>query len=197
MKNIFLSILLLSVVSCKESRTENPEQNNAVANAESSITDQLKSGTRFDNNMVDKIYFELRKNDEQLQNLDRKIEKSLEEAQKIINEKEKVLSKSNDYYRDADSRLRIIKDSTLKKTVENELKISESKYDLKTKPVRDKIIELQKSIDATMDYYASFKIRKTLPEIEKYQNQNPLAPKNLELLVKKQNLLTAELKTMK
>lgn len=45
--------------------------------------------------------------------------------------------------------------------------------------------------------YTAFKIRKTLPEIEKYQNAHPLKTDNLNTFITKQNKLLEELKKFK
>lgn len=46
-------------------------------------------------------------------------------------------------------------------------------------------------------HYSAFKIRKTLPEIEKYQNAHPLKTDSLEKFIEKQNKLLIELKNLK
>ena len=46
-------------------------------------------------------------------------------------------------------------------------------------------------------YVYFFKIKKTLPEIEKYQNQNPLKIEELKKMVENQNQLLEKLKNMK
>ena len=47
------------------------------------------------------------------------------------------------------------------------------------------------------DYYSFFKIKKTLPEIEKYQNQNPLKLEELKKIIADQNQLLEKLKNIK
>lgn len=47
------------------------------------------------------------------------------------------------------------------------------------------------------DQYIVFKIRKTLPEIEKYQTAHPLKTDNLDAFINKQNKLLEELKKLK
>ncbi|WP_159436354.1 hypothetical protein [Chryseobacterium indoltheticum] len=45
--------------------------------------------------------------------------------------------------------------------------------------------------------YNAFKIKKTLPEIEKYQNAHPLKTDSLNNFINKQNQLLNELKNLK
>ena len=71
------------------------------------------------------------------------------------------------------------------------------KFDLK----KDKLEELKKQVNLNYNkifsFYDAIKIRKTLPEIEKYQNANPLKIDSLENNIKKQNQLLVELKNLK
>lgn len=196
MKNLLLIILLLPVFSCNEKIAENPKQNNAVADAESSISGKLESGSRYESSLVDKIYYELIKNDEKLKNFDERLKNIFETSSKTISEKQKVLSKSNQYYDDAHSIVKNYGDSLLKKQTEALIKASSERYDAKTLTLRNLITQLEKGNTSIADHYSAFKIRKTLSEIEKYQNQNPLDSKDLEKLIIKQNQLLAEIKKL-
>lgn len=195
-KILFASALALSVLSCKENKSENaPIAENAIDNSESSISGSLKSGRK--DNMIDKIYFELLKNDKNLKALDDKVSKVSEESGKVLSLYGETLNKSESFYLDAHQQAEMIKDSLLKQQVEKEIKISADQYDLKISNVKELIAKLNKNSDDINNLYTAFKIRKTLPEIVKYQNAHPLKADSLENVINKQNHLLNELKNFK
>ena len=197
MKKILItSTLFLLIVSCSKKSENNPLENNAVDNVESSVSNSLKSA-REKGNMVLEIYSELLKNDKKLQDLEQRIEKVRTETQSTISEYEKIIYKSDSYYNDAKQLTRSINDSLMKKEIEREIKFSSEKYDLKTKKVKDLIVKINQNSSTIEDQYITFKIKKTLPEIEKYQNAHPLKTDSLNNFINKQNQLLNELKNLK
>jgi len=197
MKKIFFSsILALSLLSCSENKPENkPIIKNAVDNADSSIKGSFESNRN--ENMIDNIYSELIKNDKKLSALDDRITKTNEKSRKVTEQYEYVLNKSESYYRDADYEAKAITDSLLKHQIENQIKISSDQYVLKIKNVKNIIAQLNKNTERMNDFYTAFKIKKTLPEIEKYQNAHPLKTDSLNNFINKQNVLLNELKNLK
>ncbi|PIF45967.1 hypothetical protein CLU96_2983 [Chryseobacterium sp. 52] len=195
-KILFASALALSVLSCKENKPGNATVvENAVDNAESSVSGSLKSYRN--DNMVDKIYSELIKNDKNLKTLDDKLIKVYEESGKVLGLYGETLHKSEDFYRDAHYQAGTIKDSLLKQQMEKEIKISSDHYNQKISKVKELIAKVNKNSDDINNFYTAFKIRKTLPEIGKYQNAHPLKTDSLENFINKQNQLLNELKNIK
>lgn len=195
MRKIFCTILLISIISCGENKKEQPLVENAVDNADYSIKGSFESGR--DENIIDKTYSELIKNDKKLSALDDKVVKAYESSNKVLKKYKDVLYKSESFYRDAKYQVNSITDSILKHQVEDQIKISADKYNLKIKNVKDLIAQLNKNTEKMNDLYTVFKIRKTFPEIEKYQNAHPLKTDSLDNFIKKQNALLSELKSLK
>lgn len=75
--------------------------------------------------------------------------------------------------------------------------MSSVQYNSKLKNVKNLILQLDKNTEKINDFYNTFKIRKTLPEIEKYHNAHPLKTDSLINFINKQNMLLNELKNMK
>ncbi|MFP3831495.1 hypothetical protein [Chryseobacterium sp. SIMBA_028] len=195
-KILFASVMALSLLSCKENRTENaPIVENAVDNAKSSISGSLKSG-RYEN-QIDQIYSEIIKNDKNLKALDDKVQKAGQETQKVLQNYNKVLSISESYYREAEYQMKSITDSLIKKQVETAVKTSAERYNLKTGNIKVLIVQINKNNETLGNLYTAFKIRKTLSEIEKFQNAHPLKTDSLESFIKRQNKLMEELKNIK
>lgn len=196
MKKIFLAFSLILLFSCTESKYEDkPIVENAVDNTDSSIKSSFGSGR--DEDLIDKIYSELIKNDKKLSILDDKMLKTYEKSKAVLENYQNVLNKSESYYTAANFHAKTITDSILKQKIESQIKMSSEKYDLKIKKIKNIISLLDKNTEKINDFYSAFKIRKTLPEIEKYQNAHPLKTDSLEKFIEKQNKLLIELKNLK
>ncbi|MNI01876.1 hypothetical protein D3C73_547330 [compost metagenome] len=198
MKNVlFASTLALSILSCQENKRQNlPIVENAVDNAESAVSGSFKS-YRGNNITVNNIYSELIKDDKNLTALNSRIVKTLEETEKVLAVYKNVLNTTKSYYQDADDQTKAITDSLLKKQVEKEISASSDRYDLKVKNITDHVSQITKNNEKLVSTYTAFKIRKTLPEIEKYQNAHPLKTDSLNTFIIRQNKLLEELKKFK
>lgn len=195
-KSLISTSLFLLIFSCSEKPENKPLENNVVDNVESSSSISLKSA-RGKGNMVLDIYAELLKNDKSLLNLEQKIEDVYKNTNTVISEYENIINKSDSYYNDAEQLTRSITDSLVKKEIERDIKFSSERYDLKTKKIKGLIVQINKNTSIIQDQHTIFKIKKTLPEIEKYQNSHPLKTDSLENLINKQNQLLDELRNLK
>ncbi|KMQ58923.1 hypothetical protein ACM40_18335 [Chryseobacterium sp. BLS98] len=194
-KILFTAILALSIISCKENESGNAGAvENAVDDTNSSIKGSFESGRS--ENMIDKIYSELAKKDKNLKELDEKLVKLNEESRKVLAAYDEILNKSESFYQDAHFQATSVKDSLLKQHLEKEITISSDSYNQKISKVKELIDKVNTNNDHIANLYTAFKIRKTLPEIEKYQNAHPLKTDNLESFIKKQNVLLDELKKL-
>jgi len=194
-KILFASAIALSIISCKENKPENtPAVENAVDNADSKL-----SSTRYikSQNMLDAIYYEQIKNDERLKRLDKKITLLQEDRRKVKDLYNDILRKNDEYYSDAEYGANSINDSVLRKQIINLVKESSDKYYLKTQKLKKLTLQINRNSQTIYSYYVAFKIRKTLPEIEKYQNAHPLKTDSLESFINKQSQLLNELKNLK
>jgi len=200
-KILFASAVVLSLLSCSENKSRQaPTVENAVDNAESSVSGAIKNNTRYssrEGNLVHEIYQELIKNDKALQDLDKRITIINQETEDAMTEYDDVIQKSETYYNDATALSNSVTDSVTKKQIEKEIKTSSEKYDIKTQTIRDLIAKIKANRTKVHDQYLVFKIRKTLPEIEKYQNAHPLKTDSLNQFINKQNKLLEELKNLK
>lgn len=196
MKNIlFVSSLTILLLSCKQTKPKNEDIiENAAENTTSNIPIKRLSNIKY---MVDAVYYEQIKNDESLTNFDEKFHSLQEDSRKMNQMYNDIIGKSDDYYSDAEIRAKGIKDSVLKKQIISLLKDSSIKYNVKV----EKLKELKNQININhyklYGFYDAFKIRKTLPEIEKYQNAHPLKTDSLDNFIKKQHALLNDLKSLK
>lgn len=190
-KILFVAALALTVISCRENK---PVIENAVDNTDSKI-----SSSRYikGQNMLDAIYYEQIKNNENLKNLDKKIILLQEDSRKVKDLYDDILRKNDEYYSDAEYGAKSINDSALRKNIINLVKESSDKYNIKTQKLKELSLKITKNSQNIYSYYIAFKIRKTLPEIEKYQNAHPLKTDSLDRFINKQNKLIEELKKLK
>lgn len=196
MKNLLIITTLLLLFSCKE-KTENAvvaaENSNVISSVES------KTGSRYSkgSSLIDAIYFEMIKDDKVLKALDEEINLIRKNSDELISQKQELLIKPSEYYGEVNREIAMIKDSVLKKEMQNFIKESSDNFTRKEKELEMVIKDLEINNGRINDYYSFFKIKKTLPEIEKYQNQNPLKLEELKKMIADQNQLLEKLKNMK
>lgn len=197
MKKIFLTAsLILFLFSCTENKSgNNPLADNAVDHTESSISGSFKKSRN--EHMIDQIYYELIKDDNKLKALDDRINKTNQEANAVISKYDKILENSESYYRDALYHTSSITDSLMKQDITKLITNSSDRYNLKIQNVKNLIALVNTNEEKMNNLYIIFKIKKTLPEIEKYQNAHSLKPDSLNTFINKQNKLLNELKNLK
>ena len=183
------------MISCKKNiSTENKIVEKAAENTESSFPIKRMS---YSQDILDGMYSELMKNDPKLQAFDEKIISMQKNSSIIQKLNDDIIKNTSDYYEQAENSAKSIQDSVLKKEIMELVKNSSDNYYIK----KDKFEELKRQLKINnqkiYSFYQAVKIRKTLPEIEKYQNANPLKTDSLESYIKKQNQLINELKNSK
>ena len=196
MKNLLIITTLVLLFSCKE-KTENAVVAAGNSNVISSV--ESKTGSRYSkgSSLIDAIYFEMIKDDKVLKALDEEINLIRKNSDELISQKQELLIKPSEYYGEVNREIAMIKDSILKKEMKNFIKESSDNFTRKEKELEMVIKDLEINNGRINDYYNFFKIKKTLPEIEKYQNQNPLKLEELKKIIADQNQLLETLKNMK
>lgn len=196
MKNLLIIATLFLLFSCKE-KTENA----VVAAGNSTVVSSVesKSGSRYSkgSSLIDAIYFELIKEDKVLQALDDEINLIQKNSLELIKKKKELLEKSTEYFGEINHKIKAVKDSVLKKEMQNFIKESSDKFTTNKENLQTVIRQIDSNNRKINDQYDFFKIKRTLPEIEKYQNQNPLKLEELKKMIADQNELLEKLKNMK
>ncbi|WP_027385415.1 hypothetical protein [Chryseobacterium gregarium] len=196
MKKIFItSTLFLFIISCQENKTaDNDMVEKAVENTESSFSIKRMSKSKA---IIDGIYIEKIKDDEHLKGFHKRF-LSLQNDSRIMKDLyDDIIRSSENYYADADMRTKNIMDSALQKEVLDLLKNSSEKYDVKINKLNALKIQVNFNIIKLNSFYDIYKIKKTLPEIENYQETHPLETDSLQNFINKQNRLLNELKNLK
>ncbi|MFC6267505.1 hypothetical protein [Frigoriflavimonas asaccharolytica] len=203
MKKFGFLLLPILLFSCKENSSIKKnadlpsEEKNVVENIETKSTDPFQKTYRTNAGMVEDIYSQLLLKDKNLAKLDTQIKNLNTKTTETISVYENVLANSDNYYKDAQQKTTTFKDSLMRKKVDSVMVNSFNNYAEKTANVRNYIAAAKSNITIINDNYDSFKIFKTLPEIEKYQNTNSFDLTNINKLMAEQNKILTELKKAK
>ena len=196
MKNLLIITTLLLLFSCKE-KTENAVVAAENSNIISSVGSQKGSRYSEGSSLIEAIYFEMIKDDKELQALHDEINLIGKNSFELVKKKRELLIKPSEYYTEVNREIAMIKDSILKQEMKNFIKESSDNFSRKEKELEMVIKDIEINNGRINDYYNFFKIKKTLPEIEKYQNQNPLKLEELKKMVEDQKQLLEKLKNLK
>lgn len=203
MKNFAYLLLPILLTSCtkntsiKKNSDTPAEQTNVVENIDAKSTDPFQKSYRTNAGMVNDIYNQLVLSDKNLAKLDTQIKNLNSKTEEVISVYENVLSNSDNYYKDALQKTESFQDTIMRKKVDSVMVNSAKKYEEKTLNVKKYIASAKMNIAVINDNYTSFKIYKTLPEIEKYQNNNTFDVTNLNNLMNEQNKILTDLKNTK
>ena len=203
MKNFVYLLLPLLLFSCKENSSIKKnadlpeEQKNVVENIDTKSTDPFQKTYRTNAGMVEDIYNQLVLSDKNLAKLDTQIKNLNTKTNDVVSVYENVLANSDNYYKDALAKTANFQDTIMRKRVDSVMISSSKKYEEKTANVKTYIAAAKSNIAIINDQYSTFKIYKTLPEIEKYQNTNTFDLSNLNNLMSEQNKILIEIKKAK
>ncbi|MEA1848498.1 hypothetical protein U9K52_06210 [Chryseobacterium sp. MHB01] len=194
-KKLINAAFIFLIVSCSDGKTDGTQMvEKAAENIESDFPIKRLRNTQ---DILDGIYTEYIKNNKDMQSLDSKIADIQNDKHQIMKIYNDVIVNSENYYEIAEYRAKSIRDSGTKKEILSLLKNSEESYFLKTKRLNELKRKINQNYFEIYTWYDVFKIRKTLGEIEKYQNAHPLETDSLENFIRKQNDIINKLKTLK
>jgi hypothetical protein len=186
-KILISTIIVLTLVSCKNNRTQDkpiPETPKALDDKGSSY--EFISKRSYDD-LVESLYNELLSKNMDLKKLEDKIDELNKSKSDTTNLFNIYNGKNQTYFSSVDGHISDIKDSLLKDKMRYLIVNNMTKYN--SSIARHK--ELLKIIDAKnmtiSDLHNVLKIIKTLPLIEKYQEDNLPSTKLFEGLIKRQD----------
>lgn len=194
-KKLINAAFIFLIISCSDGKTDGTQMvEKAAENTESDFPIKRLRNTQ---DILDGIYTEYIKNNKDLQSLDSKIADIQNDKQQVMKIYNDVIGNSEDYYKSAEYRAKWIRDSATKKEILSLLKNSGESYFIKTKRLNELKRKINQNYFEIYAWYDAFKIRKTLGEIEKYQNAHPLEADSLENFIRKQKNILNKLKNLK
>ena len=198
MKKLITIISIVSLISCnKEARTE------AIPKNETDKVilkdNDIKSFSRYsndNNSLIEKIYYKIIENDQNLTKLDEEISKLNDESREYKRSLDDILQKPDDYYKDAKYRTKFLKDSLLKKEILKLIESNEKNFTKNTSVLKGKMKQTNLNTISINELYSIYKIRKTLPAIEDFQKTIP-DNKKIDSIINEQEKLIQQLKSLK
>ncbi|WP_264523541.1 hypothetical protein [Flavobacterium sp. N502536] len=184
-KIVILSILTL--ISCNKTEPTHKVQKNQIPEALQEQTTISIGRYRSHDDLSEEIYQELVSNSIELKTLESELEKF--NPKDTLNLFDNYNEKSEDYYRYADSKVNLIRDTILKNKILNVLEKSNEKYIQKTTELNQLLKTIYQKRKAISDYHTALKIILTIPVMEKYQNENIPKKSSFEKVIKNQNAL--------
>ena len=158
--------------SCTEDRKTSQQQKKAeIPKALQESNSVMESYKRsYDKDLIEELYAEMIEKNPKLKNL----EEAIAENQKILNKASSDFnsyhSKSENYYRQANTKIESISDSTLKKNILRIIQKNEEAYTAKINTFNRLISLINTKLTSIHNHHTALKILLTLQQIEKYQN---------------------------
>ncbi len=191
MKNYSILLCLFLIFSCRQEKS-NKQIPDALNDKNISVSGSFRS---YDESLVDKLYSELIKNDQELQKFDNEILTNLSNSHEVRKELSSYDDKSKNYYTSALTNTKSITDSVLKKRLVELVKNSETKYNSKVLSLKKLSGIIEANNASISDNYTFFKTAMTIPIIEKFQKENLPISKPLENFIKEQTELKSEIES--
>ena len=195
MKGLMYSVSgLFLMISCGDnSILSTTKEKDVIAKVGSESFERYSKGS----SLLDGIYFELVKDDKNLLALEKAMDDLNKNKLKSLADADNIMDKPNQYFAEIDAFIPNIKDSLLRKEIEavyRTAKNNNTKRRADLDGMKTRIKEDQKQIN---DIYTAFKIKKTIPIIEKYQEQNPINIEDLNKIIDEQKKHLEEVKKLK
>lgn len=180
-----MTLILFLSASCRNQRNKQAVSPGtpAALQEKSSSNDIGFSKSRYEDDLVEKLYSELLEKDPGLKKLERTIEDLNEQKSDSAVNFEKFDSKNTSYYNAALQHIGRISDSVLQLKIKALIDNSLSSYSKKIAGHKN-LVSLVNSRDITLqNLHILLKIVKTLPMMEKYQSENTPSTRPLEKVV--------------
>lgn len=189
----------LIIVSCKDDKLSSIKKKDVqVDNVVENVINEDKvlnsfSSRKYGDDLVEEIYQEILNKDRDLTKLDNKIKDLNKRTDAVIGEYNSVLSKSSEFYKIALSKTKTFKDSLLAQKIDSLIATSSNLYAGKTFSINTAIDNARSNQDKINELYTAYKIKRTLIEIEKFQNTNTFDLTNINNSVSEQLKLIEEI----
>jgi len=176
-KIIYSLILLLILISCEGNSRDHL---NNTANIEEDLSEVINddwdinsmiSSKRYENDIIDNMYKNIKKNDDEIKLLHSKIENILLEKNQEVNLYHNYNNKITSYYSSANNILSQINNKELSELLSSIISKSETNYNREIQLIRDEIDNLAIEESDLNDYVNTLKVIKTIGFIEAYEEQ--------------------------
>jgi hypothetical protein len=169
---LLLLALTLSILSCSQQKNENTEEPPVPKALEEQKSDySLVSKVRYSNDLVQELYNEIIEKDKELKDLETAIINIRSRQADSLENFNNFDQKNNSYYQTAKSYLAGIKDSVLKKRIEQIVTKSSESYKNLTIPHQQLVLQTKALEEKLNEVHISLKLVSTLALMEKFQKE--------------------------
>ena len=180
---IAISVLLL-FVSCKQSKKENQNSPGIPEPPGENSSSELSFSKSRTGDLVESIYAELLEKNKKLNELEKTIA-NLDEQKEDSLQTFKIFDQKNlAYYHSTDRYIANIRDSLLRIKITTIIDNSLTGYNRRIAPNKDFISTLDRKDTHLGDLHVILKLIKTLPVIEKYQEENAPSVRPVENVIR-------------
>lgn len=194
---LLLLVLIISLLSCSQQKTEQTQQPPVPKALEENKSDySLVSKSRYSDDLVQELYTEIIEKDKELKDLETAISNIKSSQADSLENFNNFDQKNSSYYLTAKSYISAIKDSVLKKRVEQILNKSSESYKNLTTPQQQLVAQAKTLEDKLNELHISLKLVTTLALMEKFQKENLPSKQPIIMLNKTYGQLIQQVDTL-
>lgn len=174
-----IAVLLFTITACNQQPTTpaaqaQPVQETPEVLGQKSSVDIGKQYSRYDYDIITKLYEEAIEKNEKLEELDEKIKAIFEKPEDELEQWKEYLEVSNSYFRSASSHVNLIQDSTLRESSKALFMDFEAQFEASIKAHLDHVESMEKRKLNLQDQLVLLKLFVTKPMIMRFQeNEKP------------------------
>ena len=193
---ILILSIILTLFSCDNSQERSITQHESPKALEDKKSYEIITKRGSYNDLVESLYAELVDKTPELKELEDKIDYIYNSKKDSTELFDNYNEKNRNYYNSASQHIEDIKDSVLRQKMATLISKSLTKYDSKISQHSSLLKSIDKRTLTLSDLHTTLKITKTLPLIEKYQNNLPTTKpilaysKKLDKTIKFADILT-------
>lgn len=186
-KKVYIIIMLAMFISCEAKEKEEPIQEEEIVPSvldEGSKANWKISSLRYDVNILESIYSEVKRNNDDLKQLHNNIEDVLSEKNDIEKKFNDYNNKNLSYYQSANETLNNLENEKLKELLATVLTESETNYQNEIELIKSELENLNSETNDLNDHINVLKVIKTIHFIETYQEKEK---SDISLMIKIKN----------
>jgi hypothetical protein len=177
-KHFFISISLVALLSCNDHKKQ--QQQNVPDGLQKQETSYSLASKRGYRDIVERLYSELVEKTPALKKLEDDIDALKSSKDDSLDSFTTFDASNHEYYSSAQTHLTSIKDSLLRKKIQNLIQSSLASYNSLTAPHNRLLQSISSKESSLSDLHTALKIIRTLPVMEKYQKSNLPATNSLQ-----------------
>lgn len=185
-KQYIIIIPLLLIIACNKSEAVQKVEDKKIVPKVLKESDSSwdLSSLRYTDNILESIYKEISKDDDELKELHQNIDDIYNNKNALTQDFNRYNQKNISYYSSANSIINELDNEKLKELLTEVIKSSESSYNREIKALLDESNTLDNEIADLNDYIKTLKVIKTIDFIESYQKSEK---SDIELIIELKN----------